>query len=94
VGWNITTGNNNIEIGSMGFASDASSIRLGTHGTQKKTYVAGIYGTTATGGFAVEVTGSGQLLSFVKYCDTPKAETRTLARRKSARVVTILSNYQ
>jgi len=34
------------------------------------------------------------LLSFVKYCDIQKPETVTLAREKSARVVTILSNYQ
>jgi len=33
-------------------------------------------------------------LSSVKYCDIAKAETHTLARRKSARAVTILSNYQ
>jgi hypothetical protein len=34
------------------------------------------------------------LLSFVNYSDIPKLETRTLARRKSSRAVTILSNYQ
>ena len=33
-------------------------------------------------------------LSFVKYCDIPKPETRTLAWRKSARAVTILSSSQ
>jgi Putative zinc-finger len=34
------------------------------------------------------------LLSLVKYCDIHKPETRTLARRKSARVVTVLLKYQ
>jgi hypothetical protein len=58
-GFNIKTGSNNIEIGSMGGA-DANTIRLGTQGTQKATYIAGISGTALSGGDVV-VSSTGQL---------------------------------
>jgi hypothetical protein len=62
-GYNVTTGSNNIEIGSQGASVDDSTIRIGTQGTQRATYIAGIYGTPMTGGQAVNmvVSGSGQL---------------------------------
>ena len=60
-GGNLTTGGNNIDIGSLGVAAEAATIRLGTQGTQTKTFVAGIQGTTVVGGAAVYVTASGQL---------------------------------
>jgi hypothetical protein len=42
---NIDIGGNNIAIGSLGSAADANTIRIGTQGTQKATYIAGISGT-------------------------------------------------
>jgi hypothetical protein len=60
-GGNLTTGSNNIDIGNAGVAADNNTIRIGTQGTQKPTYVAGIYGTTASGGTAVYINSSGQL---------------------------------
>src|SRR5262245_57311437 len=60
-GANLTTGNNNIEIGNAGIAGEANTIRIGTVGTQLKTFIAGIHGATAAGGAAVFVTSSGQL---------------------------------
>ena len=60
-GWNIITGSNNIDIGSMGAANDANSIRIGTQGTQRATYIAGIFGTPMSGGGDVVVNSSGQL---------------------------------
>jgi hypothetical protein len=69
-GIKIITGSNNIDIGGAGSGDESNIIRIGTRGTQKKTYIAGIYRTTAAGGFAVEVTNSGQLVyvpSSVRY---------------------------
>jgi hypothetical protein len=60
-GYNVTTGSNNIEIGSLGSASDANTIRLGAQGTQKATYIVGIFGTPMSGGGDVVVNSSGQL---------------------------------
>jgi hypothetical protein len=55
-----TTGSNNIEIGNKGAAADANVIKIGTEGTQTKTFIAGIYGTSVTGN-AVMVSSTGQL---------------------------------
>jgi hypothetical protein len=60
-GYSVTTGAGNIEIGSQGDKADALTIRLGTPGVQKQTYVAGIFGTTAASGVPVVVTQNGQL---------------------------------
>jgi hypothetical protein len=60
-GQNVTTGANNIEIGNQGAAHDANIIRLGDSATQRKTFIAGIRGTTVSGGVAVMITNQGQL---------------------------------
>jgi hypothetical protein len=60
-GSNLTTGSDNIEVGNLGTSSDSDTIRIGTKGTQKKTFIAGISGTTVTGGADVVVNNSGQL---------------------------------
>jgi len=57
----LTTGSNNIDIGNQGTAGDASTIRIGTAGTQTAAYIAGIFGTTVTGGCAVVVENTGRL---------------------------------
>jgi hypothetical protein len=59
-GLNVINGSYNIEIGSLGSQADTKVIRLGTQGTQTKTYVAGISDAQVTGA-AVYVTSSGQL---------------------------------
>ena len=59
-GTKITTGSNNIEIGNVGAAGDTAVIRLGRQGTQKKTFIAGIRGTTVSGATVV-ASASGQL---------------------------------
>jgi len=56
----ITSGSNNIDIGSPGASSDNGTIRIGTEGTQKSTFIAGIADSKVTGA-AVYVTSSGQL---------------------------------
>jgi len=59
-GYNVTTGSNNIEVGSLGTSADANTIRIGTQGTQSATYIAGISGTPMTGADVV-VSSSGRL---------------------------------
>lgn len=56
----LTTGSNDIDIGNQGAAGDSNTIRVGTQGTQKKTFVAGISGATVTGAEVV-VNSAGQL---------------------------------
>jgi uncharacterized coiled-coil protein SlyX len=59
-GSNLTTGNSNIDIGNPGVAAEANTIRIGTQGTQTKTFIAGITGGAVTG-VAVKVNGAGQI---------------------------------
>jgi hypothetical protein len=61
-GWHSTAGNDNIFILNEGAAGDDSVIKIGTQGTQAKTYIAGISGVTAGGSaVAVVVDTNGQL---------------------------------
>jgi hypothetical protein len=57
----ITTGSYNITIFDQGNSSDNNTIRIGTQGTQTSTYIAGIYGATASGGCPVYANSAGQL---------------------------------
>ncbi len=41
-GLHVTTGSGNIEIGNVGAASDNNMIKIGTEGTQAKTFISGI----------------------------------------------------
>jgi endosialidase-like protein len=59
-GSNLTTGDNNIDIGNQGVAGEAGTIRIGTQGTQTKTFVAGITGAGVMG-VAVKINAAGQL---------------------------------
>jgi hypothetical protein len=60
-GSNLTTGDNNIDIGNVGVAGEANTIRIGTLGTQTATYVAGIMGKTVPRGTPVFINANGQL---------------------------------
>ena len=59
-GSKLTTGGNNIDIGAAGLAGDANTMRIGKQGTQKNTFVAGIFGTAVTGSQVV-VNSNGKL---------------------------------
>ena len=59
-GSNLTTGDNNIDIGNPGVADEANTIRIGTQGTQTKTFVAGVTGG-AVMGVAVKINAAGQI---------------------------------
>jgi hypothetical protein len=57
----LTSGDNNIAIGNVGVATESNTIRIGTSGTQQRTYVAGISGVTVAGGVGVVIGANGQL---------------------------------
>ena len=57
----LTTGDNNIDIGNSGVAGESAKIRIGTKGTHKNTYIAGIYGVTVSRGIGVIVDSNGHL---------------------------------
>jgi uncharacterized coiled-coil protein SlyX len=59
-GKNLTTGSNNIDIGNIGVAGKANTIRIGKQGTQKATFIAGIAGTPISGSTVV-VNSTGKL---------------------------------
>jgi Chaperone of endosialidase len=59
-GFDLTTGNSNIDIGNQGVAGESNAIRIGTEGTQKKTFIAGI-STTGVMGSALKISSNGQL---------------------------------
>jgi hypothetical protein len=60
-GWDLTTGDFNIYIGNRGVAAESNTIRIGTVGTQTRTFIAGISGTAVSGGVPVRVNSSGKL---------------------------------
>jgi len=60
-GINLTTGNNNIDIGNAGSAGESTTIRIGTAATQTDTFIAGISGVTVAGGVGVIIDTNGHL---------------------------------
>jgi hypothetical protein len=60
-GYFLTTGSWNIDIGNPGTASDDHTIKIGQQGAQTTTVIAGIYGTSISGGNHVYVNSSGQI---------------------------------
>ena len=64
-GFDLTTGNGNIDIGNRGNATDDSTIRIGPVGTQTATYIAGISEATVAGGVAVIIDAGGHLGTIV-----------------------------
>src|SRR6266550_4731447 len=60
-GFNLTTGDFNIDIGNLGVVAESNTIRIGTVGTQTRTFIAGISGTAVSGGVPVRVNSSGKL---------------------------------
>jgi hypothetical protein len=56
----LTTGDDNIDIGNEGVADEAGTVRIGTDGTQTRTFMAGVSGVVVSGA-GVVVNASGQL---------------------------------
>ena len=44
----LTTGSHDIDVANNGTAGEANTIRIGTQGTQKAAYLAGVSGTTVS----------------------------------------------
>src|SRR5438270_67166 len=61
-GSNLTIGSNNIDLGAnvLGSAGEANTIRIGKQGTQKATFIAGVFGAAVTGSTVV-VNSTGKL---------------------------------
>jgi len=61
-GANLTTGSNNIDIGSPGVAGDTKKIRIGKQGTQTTTFIAGIFNVNEGGTIKpLYINSNGQL---------------------------------
>jgi len=60
-GTNLTTGDDNIDIGNAGTADESGTIRIGTDGTHKSTFIAGVRKSPITTGVPVLVNRRGQL---------------------------------
>jgi trimeric autotransporter adhesin len=60
-GMNLTNGSDNIDIGNAGVAGESRHIRIGTKGTQAKTFIAGIAGVPVPAGVGVMIGNNGQL---------------------------------
>src|SRR5207249_12298520 len=56
----LTTGDDNIDIGNEGVRDEAGTVRIGTDGTQTRTFMAGVSGVVVSGA-GVVVNASGQL---------------------------------
>src|ERR1700726_3348155 len=60
-GYNLTTGNDNIDIGNVGVTGEGNTMRIGTEGAQTNTFIAGISGVTVAGGVGVIIDSNGHL---------------------------------
>jgi len=54
-GLNLTSGDNNIYLGSLGVATESNTIRIGTAGTQTSAFIRGIRGVTTGNNDAIPV---------------------------------------
>jgi hypothetical protein len=82
-GSNLTATSNNIDIGNAGVAGDSKTIRIGTTGTQTKTIIAGIFGTTVAGGVGV-IVGSGGKLGTVVSSARFKEQVKPMGKASEA----------
>src|SRR5205823_10391905 len=60
-GYNLTTGNSNIDIGNQGVDAESNTIRIGTTGTQTNAFMAGIFEVVVTKSQPVYVDKQGHL---------------------------------
>jgi trimeric autotransporter adhesin len=83
-GINLTTGSNNIYIGNAGSgAGESAKIRIGTTGTQTRTFIAGISGVTVPAGVGVIVGTDGKLGTVVSSARF-KAEIKPMDKASEA----------
>jgi Chaperone of endosialidase len=60
-GVNLTTGDRNIHIGNVGVAGEDHTMRIGSDGSQTRTFIAGIRGVLTANSVPVVIDPSGQL---------------------------------
>jgi hypothetical protein len=60
-GVNLTTGDRNIHIGNVGVAGEAHTMRIGSDGSQTRTFIAGVRGVLTADSVPVVIDHSGQL---------------------------------
>ena len=82
-GSNLTTGHDNIDIGSAGLAGESKTIRIGTKGTQTSTFIAGISGNAVPNGVSV-IIGPGGKLGTVVSSARFKEEIKPMAKASEA----------
>jgi hypothetical protein len=78
-GINLTTGNDNIDIGNAGVAGESGIIRIGTAGTQRAMFVAGVSDAVLAGGTPVVISKKGRLgiqVSSARFKDNIQPMTR------------------
>jgi hypothetical protein len=94
-GQNLTTGSNNIDIANDGKAGESGAIRIGTKGTQRSAFIAGISGQTVSGAAQpVVVNSKGQLgtasgASAVSASSPSDARLRAHVRRQDREIATL-----
>jgi hypothetical protein len=82
-GVNLTTGSNNIDIGNGGVANESKTIRIGTRGTQRNTFIAGINGVTVANGVGV-IIDTNSHLGTVVCSERFKDEIKPMAKASEA----------
>ena len=60
-GVNLTTGDRNIDIGNQGVAGEDHTMRIGSDGSQTRTFIAGIRGVLTENSVPVVIDPAGQL---------------------------------
>ena len=82
-GASLTTGSNNVDIANAGVAGESAAIRIGTNGTQKRAFLAGVSGRSIPGpAQPVLVNGKGQLGTASSRSDaSPKLLSAAAGRR-------------
>src|SRR5260370_28736028 len=76
----MTVGSNKIDSGNAGVGGEVKKIRIGTAGSQTKTFIAGISGVTVASGVGVIVGSNGQLgtvVSSERFKDSIKPMDKT-----------------
>jgi len=79
----IRAGSDNIDIGNDGVTGDANAIRIGTKGTHKNSFIAGIHGVTVAGGIGVIIDGNGHL-GTVTSSERYKREVKPMDKKSEA----------
>jgi len=77
-GENLTTGDNNIDIGNEGVAAESNTIRIGTQGTQTDTFITGIFGSSKIKKACEVVVETTGLLGCVKSSARYKRDIRDM----------------